>query len=471
MSATRAVTSFLAVVVLAGVIPGAASAQSADPYYEFLLARRLEAQGNAQGALAALRRAEVADPTSAEIKAEIAAFHFRQSTPDREAGEKAARAALAIDPKNAEANRALGYLYGGRADLSDRPLTPQAAEDIRRAIEHLELAAAGTPGVDANLQFSLGRLYLRNGDAAKAVQSFQRVVAQNPNSEQGLRLLATSHAAAGDLKAAIAVLNDVVEYLPRIARLLAEYQDKDGQFREAAESYSVALAVEPNNRELKLRRVVSLYSAKDFARAAAFAGEGRRQHPEDARFPRLQGRALFDAGERDAGIAVLESMVKSFPRDTAAHWTLVDMYSTIGRNTDTERSLRQILTIEPAEKNALNHLGYLLAERGEQPDEAISLVQRALAQDPNNGAYLDSLGWAYFRKGELNEAHKYLAAAAAQLPQNSEVLDHLGDVQARRGNLEDAIAAWTRALSGDGQDVDRAAIERKVQDARTKLTR
>jgi tetratricopeptide (TPR) repeat protein len=317
----------------------------------------------------------------------------------------------------------------------------------------------------------LGRLYLRNNEPAKAVQSFARVVSQNPNSVQGLRSLAEAHAANGDLKAAITTLEEVVDYVPAVALLLAEFQDKAGLFKEAAESYSMALASAPNNRDVKLRRIAALYSAKDFTRAAAFASEGRRQHPDDPRFPRIQGRALFDGGERTAGIAVLESLVKTLPGDTPSHWTLVDMYSTTGRDADAERTLRQILKLEPSDKNALNHLGYLLAVRGERLDEAITLVQQALAQDPNNGAYLDSLGWAYFRRGDLNEAQKYLLAAAQQMPDNSEVQDHLGDLHARRGNLADAIAAWTRALSGDGADVDRAAIERKVQDARKKLTR
>ena len=471
--AFRPWNAWLAVVavVLAGLLPDVAAAQTADPYYEFLMARRFEAQGNAQAALSALLRAEAADPTSAEIKAEIAAFHKRRQPPDRDASERAAKAALTIDPKNVEANRTLAELYAGRVDSGDRPMSPAMTEDARRAIQHLEVAIAGTPGTDANLQYLLGRLYLRNDEAGKAVQSLAKVVAQNPNSVQGLRSLAEAHAANGDLKAAIGTLAEVVEYVPGIARTLAEYQDKAGLYKEAAESYTMALASEPNSRDLKLRRIASLYSAKDFAGAAAFASDARRQHPEDLRFARLQGRALFEGGDRTGGLAVLESLARSSPRDTATHWTLVEIYSTIDRDADVERTLRQILDVEPSDKNALNHLGYLLAVRGERLDEAIKLVQQALAQDPNNGAYLDSLGWAYFRRGDLTEAQKYLVAAAQQMPKNSEVLDHLGDVHARRGNLAEAIAAWTRALDGDGADVDRGAIENKVQDARKKLTR
>ena len=143
-------------------------------------------------------------------------------------------------------------------------------------------------------------------------------------------------------------------------------------------------------------------------------------------------------------------------------FALADVYADAGRGTEAERMLRQVLAAEPANPNALNYLGYMLALRGEQLDEAIRLVRRALDAEPDNGAYLDSLGWAHFRKGDLDEAEKYLAAAAAKMPENSEVQDHLGDLHARKGRLSEAIAAWTRALKGDGQDVEKAEIEKKI---------
>jgi Flp pilus assembly protein TadD len=134
-----------------------------------------------------------------------------------------------------------------------------------------------------------------------------------------------------------------------------------------------------------------------------------------------------------------------------------------------KRVLRQVLAAEPANANALNYLGYMLAVRGEQLDEAIRLVRRALDAEPENGAYLDSLGWAHFRKGDLDEAEKYLSAAAAKMPDNSEIQDHLGDLHARKGRLPEAIAAWTRALKGDGEDVEKAAIEKKISNAKGKM--
>jgi len=439
-----------------------------DTYYEFLLARRLEADGDVKGARAALERAAAADPKSAEVRAEIAALHLRRN--ERAEAEKAAKAALAIDDKNVEGNRVLGLLYAAAADASGERNSAQATSSVRDAITYLERAAAGTTvPADPQLYYTLGRLYIRAGTPDKAVQSLARVLSQNPNSVQGRLSMAQAYAAAKDLKAAIGTLQEIIEDEPRVASALAQYQEDAGLLMDAAASYTLALAVQPGNRELKIRRIAVLLQAKEYGRAAGFAGDARKQHPTEAVFPRLQGRALFDAGDRSGGISVLESAVKTFPKDTATMFALADVYADAGRGADAEKMLRQLLATEPGNANALNYLGYLLAVRGEQLDEAIRLVRRALDAEPDNGAYLDSLGWALYRRGDLDEAEKYLVAAAAKLPENSEVQDHLGDLHARKGRFPEAIAAWTRALNGDGTDIQRDAVEKKITSAKGKM--
>lgn len=460
---------------VSGSVFGAASAAraqgTADAYFEFLIARRLEAQGDHAGAQAALERATRAAKGSAEIWAELAAFHLRRSQPEE--AERAAKSGLAIDQNNVEAHRALGLVYAGYADAaSPRSQSPEVEAFQRDGILHLEKAAAGpTAANDLLLNYTLGRLYLRAGAPEKAIAALNRTLAQNPGSVQTRLALAQAHAAANDLTGAIEALEIIVDDEPRVAAVLGQYQERAGLLTEAAVTYTKALAVQPMSRELKFRRIAVLYEAKDYGRAAAFAADARKQHPEDARFPRLHARAAFDGGDRSGGLALLEGAARSFPRDVPTQYALADMYSDAGRGPDAERTLRTVLTIEPANANALNYLGYLLAKRGEQLDEAVDLVRRALVAEPDNGAFLDSLGWAYFRKGDLGEAEKHLSAAAERLPKNSEVQDHLGDVYARRARWQDAITAWTRALDGDGSDIDRAAVQRKINDARTRLRR
>ena len=97
-------------------------------------------------------------------------------------------------------------------------------------------------------------------------------------------------------------------------------------------------------------------------------------------------------------------------------------------------------------------------------------MRLALEVDPGNPSYLDSLGWAHFRRGELQEAEKYLTPAAEQLPRNAVIQDHLGDVFAGLGRWSDAIASWSRALDGEGT-IGRPAIEKKIENARSKIPR
>jgi tetratricopeptide (TPR) repeat protein len=179
---------------------------------------------------------------------------------------------------------------------------------------------------------------------------------------------------------------------------------------------------------------------------------------------------LYELGDKPGAISALESAMRAAPTDTGIMFLLVDLYQDGGRSSDAERVLRQIVSVDPVNANALNTLGYQLAVRGEKLDEAIGFVRRALDRDPGNGAFLDSLGWAHFRKGDLNEAEKYLLQAADKLPGNAEVLDHLGDLHARRGRWQEAIASWTRALDAE-PPVDNAAVEKKIADAKTRIRR
>ena len=267
------------------------------------------------------------------------------------------------------------------------------------------------------------------------------------------------------MTAAIATLEEIAEDEPRVAATLGQYLEQAGRPADAAKAYAAALTVSPMNREVKFRRAAALLSAKDYAEAAAAAASGQQEHPEDLRFARLRARALAESGAAGRAIEVLEPSAKANPGDIATQFALADLYNDAGRAQEAEQTLRQLLVLEPANADALNYLGYMLAERGQQLDEAIRLVRRALDIEPENPAFLDSLGWAYFKQGRAEEAEKYLAPAAEKLPKNSVIQDHMGDVHARRGRMQDAIAAWQRALDGDGDDIDRAVIQRKIEQA------
>ena len=230
-----------------------ASPQS-QAYYEFLMARRLEAEGDQAAALAALERAKKLDPNSAELLAELAGFHARQNRGDAAVAE--AERALSIDPKNIEAHHVLGLIYSAWADGGSPPPAGQTPASARQqAIEHLS-AIAGSPlmATDPNLQMTLGRHQLRAGRAKDAIPVLERVAAQVPWAGEPLALLAEARLAIGQVNEAVEALEAAAEISPRYAVSLADVYERQGRWADAAAAYGRAVqGVRTPSRDLRVR--------------------------------------------------------------------------------------------------------------------------------------------------------------------------------------------------------------------------
>jgi Flp pilus assembly protein TadD len=121
------------------------------------------------------------------------------------------------------------------------------------------------------------------------------------------------------------------------------------------------------------------------------------------------------------------------------------------------------LRIRPDDANTLNYLGYMYADKGVKLPEAKLLLEKAVALDPQNGAYLDSLGWVFFRMNELDSAAKFLSQAAERIPMDATVQEHLGDLEARRGQTARAVGHWKKSLTLSPDEPEK--IVRKIHDS------
>ena len=122
--------------------------------------------------------------------------------------------------------------------------------------------------------------------------------------------------------------------------------------------------------------------------------------------------------------------------------------------------------MDPDDAEALNHLGYMLADRNLRLEEALRLITRAVDKNPESGAYIDSLGWVYFRLGRQTDAENQLRRAVLKLPDNPIVLDHLAETLMRQGKFREAIAQWQQALTRSPKDLfpaELAGIRAKVE--------
>src|SRR5258708_18988573 len=111
------------------------------------------------------------------------------------------------------------------------------------------------------------------------------------------------------------------------------------------------------------------------------------------------------------------------------------------------------------------------AENGVNLDRALEMIKKAVAAEPRNGAFVDSLGWVYFQKGNLDLAEKYLNDAASLLPHDATVHEHLGDVLAKRGDYARALTAYRAALKLEPEAKDEAKLKSKIAELETQSQR
>jgi tetratricopeptide (TPR) repeat protein len=195
----------------------------------------------------------------------------------------------------------------------------------------------------------------------------------------------------------------------------------------------------------------------------------RQQDDPDAYIAMAQTYSENNRGAQ--AIKTLQDAQAKFPDETSVSFELGAVLDRQKRFAESEAVFRQLITREPNNAAALNYLGYMLAERGERLDESVDYIKRALAIDPDNGSYLDSIGWAYYKDGKFDLALDHLKRAADMLTTNSVVQDHYADLLFRMGRYDAAIEAWNRALSGDGDSIDRGDIDKKIRSAKQKLPR
>lgn len=128
-----------------------------------------------------------------------------------------------------------------------------------------------------------------------------------------------------------------------------------------------------------------------------------------------------------------------------------------------EADFRKALSLNPTQPQVLNYLGYGLVDRGENLDEALGMIQKAVAADPEQGYIIDSLAWAYFKLGRYADALAPMEKASLLEPVDPIVTDHLGDVYWMNDRKLEARFQWHRALSFEPTETDRTRILRKLE--------
>ena len=128
-----------------------------------------------------------------------------------------------------------------------------------------------------------------------------------------------------------------------------------------------------------------------------------------------------------------------------------------------EADFKSALEISPDQPQILNYMGYSLLERKEKLDQAMRMIILAAEKSPNSYHIIDSLGWAYYRRGEYQKAHGYLERAMELESTDPIVNDHLGDVLWMLGRKREAKFQWKKSLSFNPEPIDQKNTENKLR--------
>ena len=412
---------------------------------------------------------------------------------------------------------------GAQRELARALLENGQTERARDVLHQLSTARPD----DVAVLYQLSEVERDLGNFEEATAAARRLMDVEPNGIRGPYALAEIFVRQHNYRDAIATLEEAVETQRQtdatrdsqatrqgrarpyqVASLLGRIGFAHEQLQEhdsAIDAYSRAVDLLPMSLAYGARLVQAYLEAGRVVEASMALDGLKPHHPDDLTVVRLEARILGDGGDVNGGVSLLRDVLDENGDDPTAHLALATYYGEYdrlddavtvlesasvrfpqnvsvlfqlgavldqdNRQTEAERAFRDVLERDADHAATLNYLGYMLADRGERLEESVELLLRAIELDPRNGAYLDSLGWAYFKLDRFDLAEPHLRQASQQMVWNSVIQDHFGDLLVALGRHDEAITAWEAALAGDRAEIDASSIERKIQDAQQQLGR
>lgn len=345
------------------------------------------------------------------------------------------------------------------------------------AVDQLLKKAAGYAENDANVYAKIGDDYVLIDQVADAIPFYLRTLELNKDNADVRLKLAQSFLKTGQRDQAIHSLEEMVKANPmkfEIYEFLARLYEEAGNKERALANYEQALLIAPNQPELYLGAAQTQLSLKQFDRAVATLEEARRRFA----IPQItyslaialasakrysDALPVFEAALQEAQSRQEELLDGSFYFNygaTAEQAGLVDKAATL---------LKRSIDLDPSKAaQAYNYLGFMWVDRNMNLDEAGLMIKKALDIDPENGAYLDSLGWYYYRKGDFARALTELLHAADLInPPDPVVYEHIGDTYKSLSNTAMALTYWQKGLTLDPQS---RSLATKIDQAKAKVT-
>lgn len=302
---------------------------------------------------------------------------------------------------------------------------------------------------DQSLRMSYARLLIQTEDYEEAQSQFAVLMEQNPQDWETLFSIALLDLELEDYEPARQKFTRLIQADQRIDEsqyYLGFISERQGNIAAAIDHYR-EVRIGTNNflaaRQRATRLAIqsgNLDDAHD-----ALTRESRGQPRLEIVFTTIESGVLIQEGYLDEARKLLDIALNKFPNDTDLLFSRVLLFDTLKDRAASEADLRQIIRMKPEDSRALNHLGYMLADQTDRYEEALELIERAIAISPDDPAIIDSLAWAQYKLGYYEEALQNLRRAFANFPDH-EVAAHLGEVLWMMDRRDEARRVWQDAL-------------------------
>jgi tetratricopeptide (TPR) repeat protein len=456
---------------------------------------------------------------SAKLYAALGAAYEQRK--DYKSAIDAFRRAIVLDRDNLDAIRGLAenLLNDGQLDA---------------ALEQYKVIADSNPE-DAQTYVRIAEIYRRQAKYDLALENLKRADTLVPDTMDVPYSMASVYQAQGRYDDAVKLLQDLLKRTEKsetgssqadrnnraifIERLGMVYREQQN-YTAAVETFRKMLNLGDDNARSGFQEIIDTYrEAKQWPQATAAAKEAVKRMPDDRDLRMVLDAQLADSGEIDKPVADIRAMLKGGPEDREVYLRLGiiytrakrfdealdalakaeklatkpdeksyvsflrgDLYQRQKKFDQAETEFRKVLaSTSPSDPQAaatLNYLGYMNADRGVKLEESLNYIKQALSLDPNNYAYLDSLGWAYFKLGKYEQAEENLTKAESHVSTDPTVQEHLGDLYQKTNRLKLAAAHWDRAVQEWNKtvaaEVDTEAfakVQQKLDAAKVRLAK
>lgn len=375
----------------------------------------------------------------------------------------------------------LSYYYLGRIEAE--------RENLGKARDHYKKALEINPGFSA-VYTELAQIYEAEGEFDKAVEIYDNILRISPNDIQSRQRIGQIRIQQSRLKEALPYFKWIADYADEnigamIKTGLINFELE--QYSDAAQWFRKALDVEPEADKVRYYLSTTLEELGDFKAAAeefnkvsesdstfidskihlAYIYDRQKNFDKaievldeaislkgvDPALFRLKISIYREAGRAEEAYKLTEDAAKLFPEDIDLHYTLGVLCDELESSLACLDHMFKVVEMDPSYASALNYIGYTYIEKGMNLNEAEKYIKQALQSAPESAHIIDSLGWLYYTRGELDKAVIELEKAYKALPNDPIVAEHLADAYLKSSLRKKAIALYKKVITLDPENV------------------